>query len=124
MLRVAILDMPASGVLKVKVNDQPVRGYLARTSDNRFAIFPLGKSVAPLKTHPRSREAAGLLLAYYHFEMERKMLDEKQEQDELALAARAKALTETPPTPTRSKTKPRKEADVPTKRGAKQVRED
>ena len=112
-MQVVILDMPASGVVKVKIDDQEVRGYIVRSTDGRFTIFPLGRSADPLRTHPKSREAAGLLLAYYHLEMERKALDDRKEAEERNQAKRAHELVN----------KPRKEKSATSKEGAKQVRE-
>ncbi len=82
-MHIAIIEMPAEGVFKVKVDENEVNGHIHRLAETGEAGFLQRWEVwltedKPLKTQPLSREAAAALIVYHHFETERRAIEKRR----------------------------------------------
>ena len=76
-MQIGWLEMPAEQIFRVLVDDQKIEGHFVRDGERFIVTIPDGEGSKVLKSKPRSPEGASLLVAFRHFEEERKQLKGK-----------------------------------------------
>lgn len=84
-IAVAIIELPAEGRFKVKVDEQETGSFIGRLpdKDGLWGVWSTHSDghERQSKITPHSREGAAMLAAYLHFEHERRSIENAREAE-------------------------------------------
>ncbi len=82
-MEIGLIEQPAEpGKYRVQVDGNIIRGFIQSVTRQTTTLWTVHyQSGTAMRVRPSSREAAAALLAFHHFEAERKQIIAKRKED-------------------------------------------